>query len=73
MKPTETIDPAMVAIPGRVRALEYQGSFVKVMLDPIGDDEFIVYVPERKFYETPFQIGDLTLAAWELGYARLLA
>jgi putative spermidine/putrescine transport system ATP-binding protein len=43
------------------------------MLDPIGDDEFIVYVPERKFYETPFQIGDLTLAAWELGYARLLA
>ena len=27
------------------------------MLDPVGDDDFIVYVPERKFFETPFQVG----------------
>ena len=73
LRPSETIDPSLVTLPGRVRALEYQGSFVKVMLDPIGDDDFIVYVPERKFFETPFQIGDLALAAWDVGYGRLLA
>jgi len=28
-------------VPSRVRAIEYQGSFVKVILDKIGDDEFM--------------------------------
>ena len=55
LRPSETVDPSLASLPGRVRALEYQGSFVKVMLDPVGNDEFIVYVPERKFYRIPFR------------------
>jgi len=63
----------LAALPGRVRAVEYQGSFVKVMLDPIGPDEFIVYVPERQFYAAPFTVGDLAVATWDVGHGRLLA
>ena len=73
LKPSESVDPALSTLPGRVRALEYQGSFVKVMLDPVGRDEFIAYVPERTFFATPFQVGDLAVAAWQAGHARLLA
>jgi putative spermidine/putrescine transport system ATP-binding protein len=74
LRPTDAgLDARLTALPGRVRALEYQGSYVKVMLDPVGADEFIVYVPERKFYQRPFQVGDLTLAAWDVDHARLLA
>jgi putative spermidine/putrescine transport system ATP-binding protein len=72
LKPSDTVDPSLVTLTGRVRTLEYQGSFVKVMLDPVGDDDFIVYVPERKFFETPFQIGEAAFAAWEVDHGRLL-
>jgi putative spermidine/putrescine transport system ATP-binding protein len=61
------------ALPSRVLAIEYQGSFVKVMLDTIPDEEFIAYIPERTFFRDPFDIGDLLLATWPAGRARILA
>ena len=61
------------ALPSRVLGIEYQGSFVKVMLDTIPNEEFIAYVPERTFYRDPFDIGDVLLATWSAGRARLLA
>jgi putative spermidine/putrescine transport system ATP-binding protein len=67
------LKPDVATLPGRVRAVEYQGSFVKVMLDPVGADEFIVYVPERQFYAAPFTVGDLAVATWDVGHGRLLA
>jgi hypothetical protein len=33
-----------------VLAIEYQGNFVKVMLDATGTDEFVAYIPERVFF-----------------------
>ena len=54
-------------------AIEYQGSFVKVMLDTIQDDDFIAYVPERTFFRDPFNVGDVLLATWSAGRARVLA
>ena len=42
-------------VPGRVTAIEYQGYFVKVMLDTDGNEEFVVYVPERKFFGNPLE------------------
>ena len=39
----------------RVLAIEYQGSFVKVMLDATGTDEFVAYVPERMFFRDPLR------------------
>jgi putative spermidine/putrescine transport system ATP-binding protein len=61
------------ALPSRVLAIEYQGSFVKVMLDTIPDEEFIAYVPERTFFRDPFNVGDVLLATWSAGRARVLA
>ncbi|MDB5617318.1 ABC transporter ATP-binding protein [Tardiphaga sp.] len=61
------------ALPSRVLAIEYQGSFVKVMLDTIPDEEFIAYIPERTFFRDPFDIGDMLLATWPAGRARILA
>jgi len=60
-------------VPSRVRAIEYQGSFVKVILDKIGDDELIAYVPDRVFYRDPFSIGDVVIAGWEKDKTRMLA
>ena len=60
------------AISSRVLAIEYQGSFVKVMLDAVADEEFVAYVPERSFFRDPLAIGDVVLAAWRIDHARLL-
>jgi putative spermidine/putrescine transport system ATP-binding protein len=60
-------------VPSRVRAIEYQGNFVKVMLDNIGSDELIAYVPDRIFYRDPFAIGDIVVAGWDRDKTRMLA
>jgi putative spermidine/putrescine transport system ATP-binding protein len=61
-----------VEVASRVRAIEYQGYFVKVMLDAGGSDDFVVYVAERKFFANPFGIGDMVLATWPMDVARVL-
>jgi putative spermidine/putrescine transport system ATP-binding protein len=61
------------ALPSRVLAIEYQGSFVKVMLDTVPDEDFVAYVPERVFFRDPFDVGDVLLATWSAGRARVLA
>ena len=55
-----------VEMASRVRAIEYQGYFVKVMLDAGSSADFVVYVPERKFFSNPFGIGDTVLATWPI-------
>ena len=60
-------------VPSRVRAIEYQGNFVKVILDSIGSDELIAYVPDRIFYRDPFSIGDIVVAGWDKDKTRMLA
>jgi putative spermidine/putrescine transport system ATP-binding protein len=61
-----------VEMASRVRAIEYQGYFVKVMLDAGSSADFVVYVPERKFFANPFGIGDTVLATWPINVARVL-
>ena len=61
------------ALPSRVLAIEYQGYFVKVMLDAVPDEDFVAYVPERTFFRDPFNVGDVVLATWPTGRARVLA
>jgi len=61
-----------VEMASRVRAIEYQGYFVKVMLDAGNSEDFVVYVPERKFFSNPFGIGDIVLATWPVDVARVL-
>jgi putative spermidine/putrescine transport system ATP-binding protein len=61
------------AVSGKVRGVEYQGYFVKVMLDAGGSDDFVAYVSERKFFNNPVNIGDSVLATWPVNHARILA
>jgi putative spermidine/putrescine transport system ATP-binding protein len=56
----------------RVLAVEYQGNFVKVMLEAAGEGEFVAYVGERVFFRDPYSIGDRVQATWPMHLARLL-
>jgi len=67
------VDPEWNALSSRIRAIEYQGFFVKVMLDTNGEQEFVAYVPERQFFEDAFDVGDVVLATWSPECSRLLA
>jgi putative spermidine/putrescine transport system ATP-binding protein len=60
------------SVASRVTAIEYQGYFVKVMLDAGSNADFVVYVSERKFFSNPFGVGDVVLAAWPIEVARVL-
>ncbi|KPF97582.1 Fe3+/spermidine/putrescine ABC transporter ATP-binding protein [Rhodopseudomonas sp. AAP120] len=61
------------SLPSRVLAIEYQGYFVKVMLDTVPDDEFVAYVPEKTFFADPLAVGDVVVATWPTDLARPLA
>ncbi len=61
------------AVSSRITGIEYQGNFVKVMLDATDDVAFIAFVPERRFYDDPMTIGDVVYAAWDIDHAHLMA
>ena len=42
------------------------------MLDAGSNEDFVVYVSERKFFSNPFSIGDAVLATWPVEVARVL-
>ena len=63
----------MASVPATILGIEYQGNFVKVMLDAAGEEGFVAYMPERRFFENPFEVGDSVLAAWLIDRAHLLA
>ncbi len=67
-----TLPADVAAITSRVQGVEYQGYFVKVMIDSSEGQEFIAYVPERKFFNDPFEVGDVVLATWPVEHARIL-
>ena len=61
------------SIVGRVTGIEYQGNYVKVQLDAAEDGSFVSFMPERKFYQAGFTVGDAVLAVWEIEHTQLLA
>ena len=72
MRPGSKTADGTASVATRVTAIEYQGYFVKVMLDTGGNQDFVVYVSERKFFGDPFGVGDVVLATWQVEHARLL-
>jgi putative spermidine/putrescine transport system ATP-binding protein len=58
------VQPGWNALSGQVQAIEYQGLFVKVMLDALDDAEFVAYVPERDFFLDPLDVGEAVVASW---------
>ena len=49
---------------GEVVNVEYQGTFVKVGLNTPQDDEFIVYMDDREYFENPLNVGDAVISEW---------
>jgi len=72
IRPGTALPAGVASITSRVQGVEYQGYFVKVMIDSAEGDEFIAYVAERKFFNDPFDVGDVVLATWPIDHARLL-
>ncbi|MEO8627561.1 MAG: ABC transporter ATP-binding protein [Betaproteobacteria bacterium] len=75
LRRADSVEPAVgtAAVGARVKAVEYQGYFVKVMLHAAGEEEFVAYVAEREFFRDPLAAGDVVLATWSSNLARLLA
>ncbi|MCI5076478.1 ABC transporter ATP-binding protein [Oricola sp.] len=67
------VPPGSTGVEGAVTGVEYQGTFVKVMMDAAGEGEFVAYVPERRFFEDTLSVGDRVLAVWQIDHAHLLA
>ena len=58
---------------GTVRIVEYQGTFYKVAIQADGvEDEFVVYVPDDRYRQTPLSVGARVTAHWDAGTAHLL-
>jgi putative spermidine/putrescine transport system ATP-binding protein len=52
------------AVRGRVEAVEYQGTYVKVTLSGATEGEFIVNEPEASYFADPVGPGDAVIAHW---------
>jgi len=66
--------PAVNAITGVVRAVEYQGTYVKATLAPniLGGPDFVVYVDEGDYFRAPIGIGTRATGWWDIDEAHLL-
>jgi putative spermidine/putrescine transport system ATP-binding protein len=60
------------AVNGRVREIEYQGTWVKVTLEGAGDEDFVVNLPDRDFLADPVDAGDAVRAHWAASDVHLL-
>lgn len=60
------------AVSGKVRAIEYQGTWVKVTLDGASDENFVVNLPDSEFFADPVNAGDAVRAHWAAGDVHLL-
>jgi putative spermidine/putrescine transport system ATP-binding protein len=68
------------ALLARIRATEFQGSYVKATLaverapgQVNGAEDFVAYVPEEEFFRDGLQLGDVVAASWDVGHTRMLS
>jgi hypothetical protein len=55
-----------------VRAIEYQGSYVKVTVHRAGHEDVIAHVPDRSFFPMQVQRGDRVTARWSVADVHML-
>ena len=53
------------AVSSKVRAIEYQGTWVKITLEGASDEEFVVNMPDTEFFVDPVNTGDMVRAYWK--------
>jgi putative spermidine/putrescine transport system ATP-binding protein len=57
--------PGVNAVIGRVAAIEYQGTWLKITIEDACAEEFVVSVPDNVFFADPLKVGDAVLAQWD--------
>jgi putative spermidine/putrescine transport system ATP-binding protein len=57
--------PGANAVIGRVSAIEYQGTWLKIAIDEACGEEFVANVPDNIFFADALKVGDVVLAQWD--------
>jgi putative spermidine/putrescine transport system ATP-binding protein len=61
------------AVTGKVRVTEYQGSWVKVTLEGVSPEDFVINLSDSEFFAKPVKTGDIVLARWTPADVHILA
>jgi putative spermidine/putrescine transport system ATP-binding protein len=64
---------AVNTISGKVRGTEYQGSWVKLTLEGVGAEDFVINLPDSEFFAKPAKTGDTVHARWAASEVHVLA
>jgi putative spermidine/putrescine transport system ATP-binding protein len=56
--------PGVNAVIGRVAAIEYQGTWLKITIDEACGEEFVANVPDNVFFADPLKVGEAVSAQW---------
>jgi putative spermidine/putrescine transport system ATP-binding protein len=56
--------PSVNAVVGRVSAIEYQGTWLKITIEEACSEEFVANVPDHVFFADPLKVGDAVIAQW---------
>jgi putative spermidine/putrescine transport system ATP-binding protein len=79
-KPAGAAAPLVNAVFGTAKAVEYQGTYVKVTLalampegSVNGADEFVVYIEEGRYFRDPVTVGEKVVGSWETDDVHVLA
>lgn len=65
-------EDGMARAAGEVAAVEYQGAQVKVRLALAGGTGLTALLPDREFFQAPFETGDAVVARWRHADAKPL-
>jgi hypothetical protein len=60
-------------VSGRVAAVEYQGTWLKISIEDACSGGFVANVPDGVFFSDPLTIGDPVLARWDPEQLHFLA
>ena len=56
---------AVNMVSGRVSAMEYQGSWLKITLEEESGEEFVVNQSDSTFFADPLEVGDEVVVQWQ--------
>jgi putative spermidine/putrescine transport system ATP-binding protein len=61
----QSANGAANTVRGKVSAIEYQGTWVKVTVEGTGNEEFVVNLPDTEYFADPVNPGDAVEAYWK--------
>ena len=70
--PSQAADAGVNAVSGRVSAIEYQGTWLKISIEDACSEGFVANVPDDMFFADPLTIGDPVIARWDAGQLHYL-